>query len=62
MKTPGVYTVEKHAFPSSVVEVATAVPVFIGHTEFAEFKETPLKGRRQKEGRRGQVLGFNIKP
>ncbi len=33
MKTPGVYIVEKDAFPSSVVEVATAVPAFIGYTE-----------------------------
>lgn len=35
MKTPGVYIVEKSAFPNSVVEVATAVPAFIGHTEQA---------------------------
>ena len=35
MKTPGVYIVEKSAFPNSVVEVATAVPAFIGHTEKA---------------------------
>ncbi|TAJ12201.1 phage tail sheath family protein [Marinilabiliaceae bacterium JC017] len=35
MKTPGVYVVEKSAFPNSVVEVATAVPAFIGHTEKA---------------------------
>ncbi|HOR78252.1 MAG TPA: phage tail sheath C-terminal domain-containing protein [Anaerolineaceae bacterium] len=45
MSTPGVYTVEKHAFPTSVVEVATAVPVFIGHTEFAAYKGTSLKGK-----------------
>jgi len=36
MKTPGVYIVEKNAFPDSVVEVATAVPAFIGYTEKAE--------------------------
>ncbi|MGV8094466.1 MAG: phage tail sheath family protein [Mangrovibacterium sp.] len=35
MKTPGVYIVEKNAFSSSVVEVATAVPAFIGYTEKA---------------------------
>ena len=35
MKTPGVYIVEKNAFPSSVVEVATAVPAFIGYTQRA---------------------------
>ena len=31
-KTPGVYIVEKNAFPNSVVEVTTAVPAFIGYT------------------------------
>jgi phage tail sheath protein FI len=36
MKTPGVYVVEKNAFPNSVVEVATAVPAFIGYTERAD--------------------------
>ena len=35
MKTPGVYIVEKSAFPNSVVEVATAIPAFIGYTERA---------------------------
>jgi phage tail sheath protein FI len=35
MQTPGVYSVEKNAFPNSVVEVATAVPAFIGYTEKA---------------------------
>lgn len=36
MKTPGVYIVEKNAFPNSVVEVATAIPAFIGYTEKAK--------------------------
>jgi hypothetical protein len=35
MKTPGVCIVEMTAFPNSVVEVATAVPVFIGYTQKA---------------------------
>lgn len=35
MKTPGVYIVEKDAFPNSVVQVATAVPAFIGYTQIA---------------------------
>ena len=35
MKTPGVYIVEKSAFPNSVVQVATAVPAFVGYTERA---------------------------
>jgi len=34
-KTPGVYIVEKNAFPKSVVEVATAVPAFLGYTQKA---------------------------
>jgi uncharacterized protein len=36
VKTPGVYIVEKSAFPNAVVEVATAVPAFVGWTERAE--------------------------
>jgi len=35
-KIPGVYVRERNAFPNSVVEVPTAVPVFIGYTEIAE--------------------------
>lgn len=34
-KTPGVYIKEKNAFPNSVVEAETAIPVFIGLTEKA---------------------------
>ena len=37
-KTPGVYLVEKSAFPSFVAEVATAIPMFIGYTEKADYK------------------------
>lgn len=33
MKTPGVYIVEKDAFPNSVVEVPTSVPAFVGFSE-----------------------------
>jgi phage tail sheath protein FI len=40
--TPGVYVVEKDGFPSSVVEVATAVPAFIGYTEKASSDERSL--------------------
>ncbi|WP_439482635.1 phage tail sheath C-terminal domain-containing protein [Cyclobacterium plantarum] len=32
IKKPGVYIEEKNAFPSSVVQVPSAVPAFIGHT------------------------------
>jgi len=43
MKTPGVYIVEKNAFPDSVVEVATAVPAFVGYTQIHEEKGRSLK-------------------
>jgi len=33
--TPGVYIEEKNAFPGSMLEVATAIPAFIGYTEKA---------------------------
>jgi uncharacterized protein len=42
MKTPGVYIVEKNAFPPAVVAVETAVPAFVGYTEKAEFKGKKL--------------------
>lgn len=45
MKTPGVYIVEKSAFPNSVVEVATAVPAFIGYTEKADNKGMSLSNK-----------------
>lgn len=43
MKTPGVYIKEINAFPNSVVEVATAVPAFVGYTEKAEAKGKSLR-------------------
>lgn len=45
LKTPGVYVVEKNAFPASVVAVETAIPVFIGYTEKAERNEKSLIGK-----------------
>jgi uncharacterized protein len=36
LMTPGVYIEEVNAFPGSVVEVATAIPAFIGYTEKAD--------------------------
>ncbi|MEO1020450.1 MAG: phage tail sheath C-terminal domain-containing protein [Pseudomonadota bacterium] len=41
-KTPGVYINEINAFPNSVVEVATAVPAFIGYTAKAKRGDTDL--------------------
>lgn len=34
-KTPGVYVVEQNSFGSSIVANETAIPVFIGYTEYA---------------------------
>lgn len=48
MKTPGVYIVEKKAFPNSVVEVETAIPVFIGYTEKASNNGEPLNKKPWK--------------
>lgn len=47
-QTPGVYIDEVNAFPNSVVEVATAIPAFIGYTPQAEYEgqsylNTPVK-------------------
>jgi phage tail sheath protein FI len=41
--TPGVYIEEKSAFPNSAVPVATAVPAFIGYTQFAMKDKKDLK-------------------
>lgn len=43
--TPGVYIEEKNAFPNSAVAVETAVPVFIGYTETAEFNSNSLSNQ-----------------
>lgn len=40
--TPGVYIEEVNAFPGSVVEVATAIPAFIGYTATASDKGKSL--------------------
>ncbi|HAS36141.1 MAG TPA: phage tail protein [Flavobacteriales bacterium] len=43
LATPGVYIEEKSAFPSSAVQVATAVPAFVGYTEMAIRANKSLK-------------------
>lgn len=48
MKTPGVYIVEKNAFPNSVVEAPTAIPAFIGITEKAQNGAESLSGKPWK--------------
>lgn len=44
-KTPGVYIKEKNAFGNSIVEVETAIPVFIGLTEKALNGTISLKNK-----------------
>lgn len=48
MRTPGVYIVEKSAFPNSVVEAPTAIPAFIGITEKAVNSADSLRGKPWK--------------
>jgi phage tail sheath protein FI len=48
LKTPGVYVTEEDAFPPSIVGVQTAVPAFIGYTEFAEIGGKPCYQKPQK--------------
>lgn len=58
MKTPGVYIVEKSAFPNSVVEAPTAIPVFIGITEKALNGKDDLKGKPWKISSMTEYLKF----
>ncbi len=65
MKTPGVYIVEKNAFPNSVVEVETAAPAFIGYTEKADNQGKPLKGKPWRISSMAEYhkyYGFGPKP
>ncbi len=65
MKTPGVYIVEKSAFPNSVVEVATAVPAFIGYTEKADNKGKTLVNKPWKISSMAEFhnyYGYGSKP
>jgi uncharacterized protein len=57
-KTPGVYIVEKDAFPNSVVEVATAVPAFIGYTEFADNKGKTLLNKPWRISSMAEFEGY----
>jgi Bacteriophage tail sheath protein len=58
MKTPGVYIVEKNAFPNSVVEVATAVPAFIGYTESASNSGKSLLGSPWRISSMGEYVRY----
>ncbi len=55
-KTPGVYTEEISLLPPSVAEVATAIPAFIGYTEYAKFGDENLLN---KPTRISSLLDYN---
>jgi phage tail sheath protein FI len=57
-KTPGVYIQEINAFPNSAVPIATAVPAFIGYTEFAERQKKSLILQPTKISSFGEYLQF----
>lgn len=57
-KTPGVYIVEKNAFPNSVVEVATAVPAFIGYTAQASNKGKTLLNKAWRISSMSEFINF----
>ena len=57
-KTPGVYIVEKNAFPNSVVEVATAVPAFIGYTARADNKGKSLLNKAWRISSLSEFISF----
>ena len=46
--TPGVYVVEKNAFPSSAVEVSTSIPAFVGYTASASDNGTSLRNKPRR--------------
>lgn len=58
MKTPGVYILEKDAFGNGVVEVATAVPAFIGYTERHDNGGKSLKGKPTRITSIGDYMQF----
>ena len=57
-KTPGVYIVEKNAFPNSVIEVPTAVPAFIGYTEKANNRGKSLLNKLTRITSLGEYMQF----
>lgn len=44
-RTPGIYITEKDSFSNSVLEVATAIPAFIGYTEIAANGNISLRNK-----------------
>jgi phage tail sheath protein FI len=58
MKTPGVYILEKSAFPNSAAQVATAVPAFIGYTEKASNKGKSLTNQPWRITSMAEYMSF----
>ena len=57
IKTPGVYVEEVSLFPPSVAQVPTAIPAFIGYTEFA--KDADGKSLAMKPTKISSLLDFS---
>ena len=58
MKTPGVYIVEKDAFPNSTVPVATSIPAFIGYTKNTSYQGKSLHNNAIKIHSFGEFLEY----
>lgn len=57
-RTPGVYVEEIRLFPPSIVAVETAIPVFIGYTEFARDRDLSDLQPRNKPRKIGSLLEY----
>jgi phage tail sheath protein FI len=58
IKTPGVYVNEIPSFPPSIAQVATAIPAFIGYTQFA--KDINGAGLTNKPTRITSMLEYEL--
>ena len=58
LKTPGVYIVEENAFPYAIVEVATAVPAFIGYTQKAANGNKSLLNKPWRIGSMAEFISY----
>lgn len=56
LATPGVYIVEKNAFPSSVAAVPTAVPAFVGYTQITSKEGRSLINRPVRISSLGEFI------
>lgn len=61
-QTPGVYIDEVNAFPNSVVEVATAIPAFIGYTPRASYEGKSYTNKPVKITSFNEFKAFFLNP